>query len=165
LSATARLQLPFLSAGQAQKEFTHNEALQALDTLVAGAVEEEPLQDPPSEPAVGSAYILGDAPTGDWAGKPQFIAAYSSGGWRLTPPVEGMSLYVKSTARWANYRSGAWEAGIVRASSLLIEGQQVIGGRASAIADPSGGSTIDAEARDAVDLILAAMRQHGLIAI
>jgi hypothetical protein len=51
----------------------------------------------------------------------------------------------------------------VRASSLLIDGQQVVGARAAAIAAPSGGSTVDAEARVAVEAILAAMRQHGLI--
>ena len=35
MSGTPRLDLPFLSAGQAQKEFTHNEALQTLDLIVA----------------------------------------------------------------------------------------------------------------------------------
>lgn len=165
MSGTARLGLPFLSAGQAQKEFTHNEALQTLDTLVAGAVEDGPQQDPPSSPAIGSCYILGNAPTGDWVGKPLFVAAYTSGGWRLTAPVEGMSLYVKSADQWANFRSGTWEIGMVRASSLVIGGQQVIGAQAAAIADPAGGSMIDEEARAAVDLILTAMRQHGLIAI
>jgi hypothetical protein len=74
-------------------------------------------------------------------------------------------LYVKSAGEWANFRSGTWEFGVVRASSLMIGGQRVVGDQLAAIADPAGGSTIDAEARTAVDLILAAMRQHGLIAI
>jgi len=38
MAATPRLSLPFLSVGQAQKEFTHNESLQTLDALVAGAL-------------------------------------------------------------------------------------------------------------------------------
>ena len=53
MSSTTRLHLPFLSAGQAQKEFSHNEALQALDFLVAGAVEEGPRNDPPTAPVHG----------------------------------------------------------------------------------------------------------------
>ena len=35
---TPRLSLPTLIPGQAQKELFHNEALQVLDFLVAGAV-------------------------------------------------------------------------------------------------------------------------------
>ena len=46
MSGTPRLALPFLSPGQAQKEFTHNEALQTLDFLIAGAVEEAPRPAP-----------------------------------------------------------------------------------------------------------------------
>lgn len=37
--------------------------------------------------------------------------------------------------------------------------------RASAIASPSGGATIDAEARASIDQILTTMRQHGQIGI
>ncbi len=43
MSATPRLSLPFIVPGQAQKELFHNEALQLLDVLVAGAVEGLPL--------------------------------------------------------------------------------------------------------------------------
>lgn len=35
--------------------------------------------------------------------------------------------------------------------------------RADAISSPSGGTTVDAEARGAIDQILTTMRQHGLI--
>ena len=35
MSNTPRLRVPFLSPGQAQKEFFHNEALQTFDILVA----------------------------------------------------------------------------------------------------------------------------------
>ena len=163
MSGTARLGLRFLSAGQAQKEVTHNEALQTLDALVAGAVEERPRADPPTAPAVGACYIVGSAPTGEWAGKPQYLAAFTSAGWRLLPPVEGMTLFVRSEALSAVYREGAWELGQVRASSLLIGGEQVVGSRAAAIASASGGATVDSEARAVLDQILGALRQHGLI--
>lgn len=163
MSGTARIGLPFLSAGQAQKEVTHNAALQTLDSLVAGAVEEPPRADPPATPAFGACYIVGTSPTGEWAGKPQYIAAFTSAGWQLLPPVEGMAVFVRSEGITALYRAGSWELGQVRASSVLIGGQQVLGSRAAAIASATGGTSVDSEARAVVDQILGALRQHGLI--
>ena len=78
-------------------------------------------------------------------------------------PIEGLSAYVRSSGVWATYRSGAWEEGMVRGTSVLVAGQQVVGSRAAAIASPSGGATVDGPARSAIDQILAALRQHGLI--
>jgi hypothetical protein len=46
----------------------------------------------------------------------------------------------------------------------LLDGQQVVGARHSAVAAPSGGSTIDVETRVAITVILARMGAHGLIA-
>jgi len=164
MSGTARLSLPFLSPGQAQKEILHNEAIQALDFLVAGAVEEGPRDAPPTSPGPGECYVVSEAPTGAWAGKPQAVAGYTDGGWRFIAPAEGMSLYVKSNGLCANYRAGTWEIGALRGSLVVIDGDQVVGGRAGAIASPVGGTTIDEEARATIDLILAALRHHGLIA-
>lgn len=163
MTATPRLALPFLNAGQAQKEFTHNEALQTLDILVGGAVEDGPLASPPPSPSVGQAFLVDLSPSGDWAGYAGSVAAYTSGGWRFVAPVDGISLYVKSQEQWANYRDGVWEFGLVRGSSVVIGGQQVVGSRAAAIASASGGATVDSDARATIDQILAAMRQHGLI--
>jgi hypothetical protein len=163
MSGSARLTLPFLSPGQAQKEFFHNEALQVLDILVAAAVEEGPRTDPPAAPAIGMCYIVGTAPTGDWSGKPHFLAGYTSGGWRFVAPAPGISAYVKSTGECATYRSGVWEFGILRGSSIRVDDQQVVGARLAAIASPSGGTTIDSEARVTINALLGALRQHGLI--
>jgi hypothetical protein len=48
--------------------------------------------------------------------------------------------------------------------ALQINGTQVVGPRGSAIANPSGGATVDAEARIVLSNILSALRTHGLIA-
>ena len=148
MSASARLSLPFLSPGQAQKAFFHNEALQTLDLLVAPAVEEGPRDAPPASPNIGACYLVGASPSGDWVGKSMCIAGYTSGGWRLIQPTEGMTAYVKSTGQTATYREGAWE---------------IAGGQVAAIPGPSGGSNVDVEARAAIDQVLAALRHHGLI--
>jgi hypothetical protein len=163
MSGTPRLALPFLSPGQAQKEFTHNEALQTLDFVAAASIEEEPRNDPPSAPVIGACYVVDTSPTGDWAEKPQCFAGYTSGGWRFITPFEGLSAYVKSDGRWATYRSGGWEVGNLRGTSLLIDGEQVVGSRAGAIASPTGGTTVDNQARTTIDQILAILRDHGLI--
>jgi len=130
---------------------------------MAAAVEEAPRNDPPASPTIGACYLVSSSPTGAWAGKSQSIAGYTSGGWRLVTPVEGMSAFIKSSGMFANYRAGVWELGILRGDSVVIGGLKVLGNRAPAISGPSGGTTVDSEARAAVDQILAALRQHGLI--
>ena len=164
MSSTPRLGLPFLSAGQAQKEIFHNEALQTLDMLVAGTVEDLPQDSPPTSPALGACYLVSDAPTGAWAGEVQSLAAFTATGWRFVAAQEGMAFFVRSTGTLATFRAGTWEIGQVRGTSLLIGGQQVVGAQAGAIASASGGTTIDSEARVVIDQILVARRQHGLIA-
>jgi hypothetical protein len=163
MSATPRLAMPLLSPGQAQKELFHNEALQTLDTFAAAAVEEPARADPPTAPVPGACYIVADGATGAWAGHDGALAAYSSGGWRLEAPVEGLAVYVRSASLWCVFRGGAWESGTLRGSTLGLGGQQVVGPRGAAITSPGGGSTVDAEARAVVGQILAALRQHGLI--
>ena len=164
MTSTPRLALPFIAPGQAQKEFFHNEALQALDALVAAAVEGVPQNAPPASPSVGQCFLVGSAPTGAFAGKAGHVAAFGAGGWRFHAPVEGMSVAVKPSGVTADYRAGAWDVGSLRGDRLVVGGQQVVGARAAAIASPSGGATVDGAARGAIDQILAALRLHGLIA-
>ena len=132
--------------------------------LLGAAVEEPPRAAPPAAPQVGSCYIVAAAPTGAWAGQQGKLAAYTAGGWRFIAPVEGLTVHIRSTSINACYRGGAWELGQVRGDRLLVGGLQVVGSRAAAIPDPSGGGNGDAAARTAIVAILAALRQHGLIA-
>jgi hypothetical protein len=155
--------LAFLSAGQAQKEIVHNEALQTLDLLVCGAVEEAPRPDPPASPALGQCFIVGAGASAEWIGKDRTLVGYTSGGWRHISPQDGMITYVKSTSTWACYRNSSWELGAVRGSSLVLGGVQVVGQRLPAIPDPAGGTNVDVESRSAIGQILAALRGHGLI--
>ena len=164
MSATPRLSLPFLAVGQAQKEFTHNESLQTLDTLVGGAIEEPPLATPPTTPVEGACYIVGESATGEWSGRSQSIAAWTSGGWRFITPPDGVSLYERTSGTFATFRNGSWELGTVRATSIVVGGEQVVGARTGAIESPLGGAVVDVEARTAISAILAALRHHGLIA-
>ena len=164
MSSTERLKLPFLSPGQAQKEWLHNEALQILDCATAACVEAIAVDAPPATPGVGLAWIVGSAPTGAWAGKPGQVATMTAAGWRFLAPVEGLTAVIRESGLRADYRSGSWEIGVLRGGLVEIDGEQVLSSQASAIASPSGGTTTDAEARAAIDQILLALRHHGLIA-
>ena len=131
--------------------------------LVAAAVEGPPADAPPAVPVVGNCHFVGAAPSGDWSGHAGKLAAFTSGGWRFLAPTDGMCAHVKSNGTTALYRDGAWEMGALRGSQLIIGGLQVVGSRSAAIPAPTGGTTVDLEARTAIGQILAALREHGLV--
>jgi hypothetical protein len=160
-----RLALPLLAAGQAQKELFHNEALATLDALVQPCVQASGVNDPPATPSIGQSWIVGPSPTGAWAGQARAVATWSEGGWRFAGAFEGMTLWVADAMLPARYAGGVWSVGQIRATTLAIGGQQVVGARQPAIAGPSGGTTVDAEARTAITALIVALGTHGLIAI
>lgn len=163
MSDTARFQLPLILPGQAQKELFHNEALSLIDAALHPAVEGAPLADPPPNPQIGQSWIVAASSTGDWAGKDHQVAVWTEGGWRFVPPQSGMTAWMKSEACWAHWTGALWSLGEMPATGLFISGQRVVGERQPSIPSPSGGTTIDAEARTAIDAIIATLMSHGLI--
>jgi hypothetical protein len=162
--ATARLALPFIASGQAQKELFHNEALARIDALLQASVEAVALDDPPATPTTGQCWIVGASPSGAWAGQALALAAWSDGGWRFVAPRTGMTAWSIADDVLARFDGTTWRLGEIAARSLIIGDRQVVGGQQSAIADPAGGSVLDVEARAAISAILVALRHHGLIA-
>lgn len=161
---SARLGAPYLAAAQIDKSTTHNEALTLFDIAVSAAVDGFLLNSPPASPAAGNCYVIGSAPFGAWVGHAQALAGFTAGGWRFIAPVEGLAVVDKASGETAIFRSGAWEKGNVHAQKLSVGGNQVVGPQLPAIADPTGGANVDAEARAALAAILARLRAHGLIA-
>lgn len=164
MNESARLKLPFLVPGQAQKELFHNEALQLLDMLVQPIAEGAPLNDPPPAAVVGQAYLTGADPTGAWAGHTQALACLTESGWRFCDAFEGMGVRLRYTGERACFRDGTWEIGLSDVRSIRVDGQQVLSSQAQAISSPAGGSTIDSQARSVLAAVLDALRHHGLIA-
>lgn len=158
-----RFALPLLSAGQAQKELYHNEALAVIDLLAQTAVEDHGIDTPPATPSPGQCWIVGPSPSGAWAGHAGALAGWTSGGWRFVSARAGMAAWDMAGGYWLHHDGSGWVAGDVAATSLYIGGLQVVGTQTGAIADPAGGSVVDAEARVAIDLVLTALRTHGLI--
>jgi hypothetical protein len=159
-----RFSLPLLSAGQAQKELYHNEALARLDLLAHAAVEAHGFDTPPATPDAGQCWIVGSSPTGAWAGHAHELAGWTSGGWRFVPPRAGLNIWDAGAQYWLHHDGSDWVNGAVTATSLNIGGIQVVGSQLAAILDPVGGSVIDSETRSTIGFILNALRTHGLIA-
>lgn len=161
---SARFSLPYLAAGQAQKEIFHNEALTLIDAALHPVAQTAGDNTPPSSPAIGQGWIVGASPTGAWAGQADAIAVWTDGGWRFIAPKPGMLVWVNADAVWARRAASAWVIGDLVGASFSVGGEQVVGARQAAIADPAGGATVDSEARAALAALLAAVRMHGLIA-
>lgn len=161
---SARLALPLLAPGQAQKELWHNEALALLDIAVQAVVEDVGRDVPPAAPVPGECWIVGDAPGGDWTGHAGAIAGWSAGGWRFVAARAGLRALHRPSGQWAVHDGTRWRIGDVRAARVLVDGEQVLGARGAPIAVPSGGATIDVEGRACIEIILNMLRKHGLIA-
>lgn len=131
-----------------------------LCPVVEGAALASPLANPP----VGSCYLVASGATGAWAGQDGALASLTDGGWRFVAPVEGAQLLDRVSGQIVVRRGGNWESGISRVQEVRVNGQTIVRERQPAIADPSGGTTADAECRVTVSAILSALRTHGLIA-
>ena len=99
---TARLDLPYLFPGQAQKEAFVNEALARLDALVQPSVIDK-RNDPPSNPVAGDSYLVGSLPTGEWVDRIGAIAVWVENQWLLTAPREGMAVFERAAGCLARY--------------------------------------------------------------
>ncbi|RMF70610.1 MAG: DUF2793 domain-containing protein [Alphaproteobacteria bacterium] len=164
MTTTPRLLLPHILTNQAQKEITHNEALNRIDALLLPAVESMDILSPPAAPAEGALYVVPAGATDGFAGQDGNFAHFIAGAWQFFAPPEGAQVFVKDRGVPALYRNGGWTIGDLQADRLVIAGSQVVGARQAAIADPAGGTTVDSEARQAITAILGALRAHGLIA-
>lgn len=107
MPTTPKLLLPYLATGQAQKEITHNEALNDLDALVQLRVLDRDLATPPGSPAEGAAYIVAAAATGAWSGQSGKLAFYYSG-WRFKTPLSGWRAYVVDESLVVEFDGTSW---------------------------------------------------------
>lgn len=109
MTSSPNLALPYLETGQAQKEVTHNEALNALDVLAQAAVVNSTTTAPPGSPTDGQAWLVAVGATGAWAGKAGQIAAWFSG-WRFFAPKEGWRVYDAAADVVLTFNGTAWAA-------------------------------------------------------
>jgi hypothetical protein len=107
MTSSPNLVLGYIASSQAQKEVTHNAALNDLDFLAKTSALDHTLNTPPASPNPGDAYIIGPSPTGAWAGLANNIAGYYAG-WQVKPPVAGWTAWTRNDSRLLYYNGSAW---------------------------------------------------------
>ncbi|MBU6167356.1 MAG: DUF2793 domain-containing protein [Alphaproteobacteria bacterium] len=159
---TDRLALPLIAAGQAQKDVTHNEALFRLEQLVALAVVSRSTVAPPAAPLPGDCHIVPAAGAAAWGSAAGNLMIWQGNGWQAVAPVAGQIALVRDEAIMLVH-DGGWQAGWPVAG-LRIGGRSLLQAAPASIAPPTGGSSVDAEARTALSALIAALQAQGLLA-
>src|SRR3984885_15440175 len=106
-TATPNLALTYIVASQAQKEVTHNGALNDLDFVARIAAIDHTISTPPGSPGTGDTYIIGSSPTGAWSGSANCVAGYYSG-WVIKTPQTGWTAWTRNDSRLLYYTGSAW---------------------------------------------------------
>lgn len=162
MNQTSRHGMPLLASGQAQKEVTHNEALNVIDRRMQMSVVSRRLAAPPEPVTTGAAFIVPADATGAWAGQQNRIASFDGFGWTFDEPRAGWLAWIEDEGVLGVFDAG-WSAGAWPVTSLRIGGRVVLGAEAATVSAPAGGAAIDLESRRAIEEILAALRVQGLI--
>ena len=107
MTTTPNLALSYIVSSQAQKEITHNSALNDLDYTAQMSVIDTTLATPPSSPSTGDSYIIAASPTGAWTGFANCVAGYY-GGWTIKTPIAGWRAWTRNGNRVLYYTGSAW---------------------------------------------------------
>ncbi len=143
-SKTARLELPLLYSGQAQKEVFVNESLGRIDALTHCTVEGT-ASTAPASPINGQAWLVGAVPTGEWLGHADSIAFRQAGQWLFIAPFEGLRVMNRQTGQDMRRITGIWKAPTMPAV-------------------PTMGTVIDAELRAAMQALMVKLQEAGVFA-
>jgi hypothetical protein len=100
--------LSLLSAGQAQKHVTLNEALVQLDAVIQMSVVSATTAAPPATPTDGARYIVPAGATGLFAGNVGKIAWWDAGAWRFLAPQTGWLVHDASSQTYLAYDGTNW---------------------------------------------------------
>ena len=126
MTNTPNLSLPYLTAAQAQKHVTVNEALSLIDALAQMVVVAAGTTTPPGTPAEGDRHIIGSGATGAWSGWDNSIALFSGGAWLRLIPQAGWMAWDVAAGELQVWSGSAWTAlntamGLLkRASSVRV---------------------------------------------
>ncbi|MEJ8404355.1 DUF2793 domain-containing protein, partial [Brevundimonas vesicularis] len=109
---SARLNLPYLAAGQMQKHVTLNTALTRLDALLQTAVVSRTTAIQPADASDGDLYILPEEAEGaTWTGRPAgTLMRFEAGGWTVVSAPDGTIACVLDEGVVAVRADGGWVA-------------------------------------------------------
>lgn len=158
---TPRLALPLIAAGQTQKDVTHNQAVLALDRLVALAVTSRSVPAPPTTPALGACYIVPAAGVVAWGHPAGSLLHWQGAAWLAETAGDGQIALIADESVMIVHRGGWRENWPV--SGLAIAGRSVLAASPVSVSPPTGGATVDNETRTALAALLAALQQQGIL--
>ena len=139
--STPRFALPYLFAGQTQKEFFVNEAHALIDLLLQPVIDGES-NTPPPAPIEGETWLVDDNPTGLWTDQAGAVAGFIGGNWLFIPPVNGLRVWDRAVNQQLIYRD-SWQ-------------------QPQEPTDVTGGSVVDIELRAAFTQLIEALRISGI---
>lgn len=117
MSNTVDFGIPYLPGLAQQPAVLEREGLTMIQALLNGVIDRD-VNIPPSNPDEGDAYIIGAAPTGQWAGHANQITVWSDfgagGAWRFIPGRDSAGAVITMGVRQAGMRV------YVRAESTLV---------------------------------------------
>lgn len=116
MTETARLGLPLLAGGQAQKHVTVNEAFQRIDALGQLVLVSRSMAAPPVSPAAGACHGVPTGATGDWSGEDGRVAIFAGGGWVFATPDAGWRAWIADEGTAAVHDGATWRAGALAVS-------------------------------------------------
>lgn len=118
---TPILGLTEMSAAQSQPHIVVNAIARGLEAF-AQSTASTITNSPPGSPTDGTVVIVGTSGTGDFSGKNNKIAFYSSG-WLFLTPTEGWRFRVNDVDNWYVYDGSVWnvDAGGVSTFTALTD--------------------------------------------
>lgn len=131
-------------------------------------VENMTTNTPPGSPALGQYWIVGNSPTGAWAGQTGNIATNYGSGWVFIAASNGLEAYLKNTTASVTYDGSAW----VSSSGAWLRFASAITAGTGSTTAPTGGTywngtatptTNDRRIIDTVTLSFAASASSRLL--
>ena len=120
MANTPKLTIPYMTASQAQKEVTHNEGMNRIDTMCQLRVQAIQFT-PPGSPVNGQAWIIGGGTaTGVWATRETQIAAWYDG-WLFFPAQTGMLAFNAGDSNYYSFNGTGWVISLISAVSGAIK--------------------------------------------
>ncbi len=118
MAETAKLGLPLVEGGQAQKHVTVNEALLRIDALAQPTVLSTGHVAPPEGAAEAELHLVGAGGVDEWAGRDGQFALLSNGGWDFAKPASGQRAWLATQGEPVVFDGLAW----VRADGAVAQG-------------------------------------------
>jgi hypothetical protein len=162
MNQTSRHALPLIASGQAQKEVTHNEALQIVDRRLQLSVASRSLPQPPDPAVTGMMFIVPAQATGAWSDQAGRVASFDGYGWTFDTPQDGWLAWIADERIFAIFDS-AWTSGVWPVASLRIGAREVLAAPPATVSPAEGGTVVDVQNRQVVTQLIAALRAQGLI--